>query len=360
MPYALDIGKRRFHGLRGNLHMHTTASDGHASHQELARIAAAAGVDWIIVTDHNTFLPGLEGWYGSTLLLVGEEVHDPQRLPQSSHTLCFDIREDVACHAADPQALLDAVQAQGGFAFLAHPFERDTAPFLPEPNISWRDWRVSGYAGIELWNYMSEFKALLRNKAQAVLFAYAPSWAIRGPYRETLQKWDLLLQAGPVPVVGGSDAHAGTYRLGPIVRTVHPYRYLFRCVNTHVLCAEPLGGDLQRDRALVYGALRQGSSFVGYERLAPVAGFRFWARSGAAEATLGETLALQRAVELRISCPARALLRLVRDGLVVAEARGRELELLSPKPGVYRAEAYRSHAGRMRGWIFSNPIYVKA
>jgi len=360
MPYSVDIGRRRFWGLGGNLHMHTTDSDGHASHQELAHIAGAAGLDFIIVTDHNVHRSDLDGWYGSTLLLVGEEVHDPQRRPQSSHTLCFNIREDVAKHAGDPQLLLHAVTEQGGFAFLAHPFEHDAASFLPEPNISWRDWQVLGYAGIELWNYMSEFKAVLRNKAQAVLYAYAPSLAISGPYRETLQKWDLLLQSRPVSIVGGSDAHGGTYRLGPITRIVHPYSYLFRCVNTHVLLKEAPNGNLDHDRALVYASLKGGNSFVGYERLAPVAGFGFWARSGESEATMGETVTLKRAVELRINVPARALVRLVRDGQTVAQSRGRQLALLAPRPGVYRAEAYRTHAGGLRGWIFSNPIYVKA
>ena len=360
MPYSIDVGKRRFWGLRGNLHMHTTDSDGHASHRELVHIAGAAGLDFIIATDHNVYRPGLDQWVGNSLLLVGEEVHDPRRRPQASHVLCFNIQEDVASYGSDPQRLLDAVNEQGGFAFLAHPFERDSASFLPEPNISWRDWQVSGYAGIELWNYMSEFKAVLRSKAQAVLFAYLPSLAISGPYRETLQKWDSLLRSGPVSVVGGSDAHSGTYRLGPITRTVHPYHYLFRCVNTHVLSLEPPNGDLDHDKSLVYNGLRRGTSFVGYERLAPVSGFSFWARSGDSEATMGETLSLKRAVELKVVVPERSLVRLLRDGQVVTQSRGRTLVFMAPRPGVYRAEVYRPYAGRTRGWIFSNPIYVKA
>jgi hypothetical protein len=358
MPYTVSIGKRRFYGLRGNLHMHTTDSDGTASHQELAQIAEAAGLDFIVVTDHNVYRSGLDAWHGKTLLLVGEEVHDAQRMPQSSHTLCFNIREDVASEAADPQRLLDAVVEQGGFAFLAHPFEHDAASFLPEPNISWRDWQVSGYAGIELWNYMSEFKAVLKNKAQALIYAYAPSLAISGPYPETLQKLDLLLRSRHVSILGGSDAHGTVYHMGPISRAVQPYETLFRCINTHLLCERPLEGNVDQDRATIYGALKNGHGFVGYEQLGPVSGFAFWARTGASEATMGETVGLQHAVELKITVPARALLRLVRDGQIVAQARGRELGFLAPKPGMYRAEAYRAYAGRLRGWIFSNPIYV--
>ena len=32
---------------------------------------------------------------------------------------------------------------------------------------------------------------------------------------------------------------------------------------------------------------------------------------------------------------------------------------ITSEPGVYRIEAYRRYLGRRRGWIFSNPIYVR-
>jgi hypothetical protein len=358
MAYTVQIGNRQFYGLRGNLHMHTPFSDGTKSHQELARIAAEAGLDFIVITDHNVYQPGLDGWVGDTLVLVGEEVHDPQREPQSSHTLCFDIQQDVAEHAANPQALIDLVRAQGGFAFLAHPFERDVADFLPEPNISWRDWDVAGYAGIELWNYMSEFKSALKSKAHALLYAYAPALVISGPYPETLQKWDELLRVCPVAALGGSDAHGTVYHLGPLSRPVQPYDYLFRCINTHLLSEEPLSGELGHDRALIYGALQRGRGFLGYEQPGAIAGFAFWARSGGAEATMGEMLTLGNTLEIRIRLPAPARLRLLRDGRLVTESSGDRLTLMSHLPGVYRMEAYRWYAGRKRGWIFSNPIYV--
>lgn len=359
MAYKVQVGARQFYGLRGNLHMHTPLSDGTKTYEELAHIAEGAGLDFIVVTDHNVYEPGHDGWVGNILVLVGQEVHDPERELQSSHTLCFNIHEDVAEHGADPQAVIDAVAAQGGFTFLAHPFERDVADFLPEPNISWRDWEVEGYAGIELWNYMSEFKSVLKNKAHAVLYAYMPRLAISGPYPETLQKWDELLKIRQVSAFGGSDAHGTVYHLGPLSRPVQPYDYLFRCINTHLLSEEPLTGDLEHDKALVYETLRAGRGFLGYELPGAVAGFTFWAGSRDGEVTMGESLILQNSLELRVTVPARARLRLLRDGQVVTETRGEHLALMSHQPGVYRVEAYCRYAGRQRGWIFSNPIYVR-
>ena len=359
MAYTVQLGGRPFYGLRGNLHMHTHLSDGTRSHAEIARIAAEAGLDFVVVTDHNVYQPGHDAWLEGVLLLVGEEVHDPERQPQSSHLLCFDIHADVAGLAADPQAVIDAVAAQGGFTFLAHPFERDVAAFLPEPNISWRDWDASGYAGIELWNYMSEFKSVLKNRAQALVYAYLPALAIEGPYPETLHKWDELLQAGPVAAFGGSDAHGTVYHLGPIARAVQPYDYLFRCVNTHLLSEEALTGEVEHDRGIVYRALRAGCGFLGYEQPAPIASFAFWAEAGGAEVTMGETLALRRTAKVQVRTPGPGRIRLLRDGQVVARVVGDHLALMTPHPGTYRAEVQSRYRGRWRGWIFSNPIYLR-
>lgn len=358
MTYTVQMGERPYYGLRGNLHIHTTDSDGTGSYEEVGRFAAEVGLDFIVLTDHNRFLPEHEGWIGRTLVLVGEEVHDPRRKPESSHLLCFQIREDVASYGADPQAVIDAVSAQGGFTFLAHPFERDAPAFLHEPNISWRDWDVEGYAGIELWNYMSEFKARITGRASAILYAFFPDLAARGPFPETLAKWDKLLRQKPVAALGGSDAHAVTYHMGPLSRKVQPYEYLFRGVTTHLLSPKPLSGEIERDKATLYAALRTGQSFVAYERPGPAAGFAFWAQSGTAWATMGQTLKAEGAIELRAVAPAICRLRLLRDGQIVARACSDHLTLVTEKPGIYRVEADRRHAGLWRGWIWSNPIHI--
>ena len=63
-------------------------------------------------------------------------------------------------------------------------------------------------------------------------------------------------------------------------------------------------------------------------------------------------------VELSISAPLRAEIRLLKDGQTVAKARGESLTFLATTPGVYRVECYKVHKTRWRGWIYSNPIYV--
>jgi hypothetical protein len=50
---------------------------------------------------------------------------------------------------------------------------------------------------------------------------------------------------------------------------------------------------------------------------------------------------------------------LIRDGqLVKTWQRSETCTHITSDPGAYRVEAYIHDAGKRRGWIFSNPIYI--
>jgi hypothetical protein len=343
----------------GNPHIHTPYSDGEALHAEVAQAAAEAGLNFAIVTDHNVWVNGCEGYYGNVLLLVGEEVHDVRRQPQANHLLAYHAEDELAPLASDPQALIDEVNRRGGLCYLAHPFEYGS-PISPDlAAIPWADWDVTGYTGLEIWNYMSEFKALLHSKLAAVYYAYFPARGIRGPFRATLRRWDQLLSQGRrVAAIGGADAHGTTFSLGPLRRVVFPYAYVFRCVNTHILTERPFNGRLEHDKALVYDALRAGHTWVGYDLAAPTAGFRFHAHSFTSRAMMGDELKRTGATVFEVQTPRSGDIRLLLNGRIVARARGEYLKYTTAEPGTYRVEVYRSYRLGRRGWVFSSPIYV--
>jgi len=344
----------------GNTHVHTSYSDGTGLHAEVAAAAGAAGLDFIITTDHNVYVTGVEGYYGDVLLLVGEELHDVRRRPQADHLLAYGAERELAPLASDPQAVIDGTNEAGGFCFLAHPFERGSRVGPDLDPIEWESWDVEGYAGLEIWNYMSEFKGLLRGKLWALFYAHYPGMGIRGPYHATLEKWDELLAQGKrVAAVGAADAHGKTYSMGPLSRQVFPYTHLFRCVNTHLLTEKPLNGNRGHDKALIYDALREGRTWVGYDGAAPTKGFRFRARSVANEAVVGEELVRTGATTFEVATPEPADIRLLRNGESVARSGGARLKHTTANPGVYRVEVYRRYRLERRGWIFSSPIYVR-
>jgi hypothetical protein len=347
------------HEIVANPHAHTPYSDGTWYHSQIAEAAAQAGLDLVIVTDHNVWVDDVEGYYDNVLLLVGEEVHDVQRLPQCNHLLIYGAEGEMAPQTGDSQHLIDAAKAEGGICFLAHPVERGSPLGREFDAIPWDDWEINGYTGIELWNYMSEFKGLMQSWWAALLYAHYPDLGIRGPFRQTLRLWDRLLGEGRrVVAIGGADAHANSYSFGPFKRVVFPYEALFGCVNTHILIPRPLTRELATDKAAVYEALREGHCFVGYDALGSTRGFRFYARSGSQLVTMGDELKRQAALIIHVEAPAPADVRLLRDGQVVARSRDQGLEYTTSLPGVYRVEVYRQHRFRQRAWIFSNPIYV--
>jgi PHP domain len=352
------------HELVVNLHMHTTYSDGHISHAQIAQAALRAGIDAVIVTDHNVWVNGPEDYYQDgdrrVLLLVGEEIHDQARQPQKSHLLVMGAGRELATLAYDIPRLLESVRRAGGLSFLAHPTD-PAAPAVGEDDISWDDWQVQGYTGLELWNYMSEFKSLLKSKLHALYYAFQPERIGHGPFPQTIQRWDELLTSGQrVVAVGGSDAHAFQRRLGPLRKVLFPYEFHFKCVNTHLLTPTPLQGDLESDRRMILEALGNGRSFVGYDLPGSTRGFRFIAQGLESTATMGEEVSAQKGVTLQIHLPHAAECHLIKDSKLIKTWQKRDTcTHIITEPGAYRVEVYIDYLGKKRGWIFSNPIFVK-
>lgn len=347
-----------------NLHMHTRYSDGSGTHKDIARAAFKAGVDVVIVTDHNVLVQGFEGYYREknrrVLMLVGEEVHDQDRDPQKNHLLVFGANRELATFADEPQVLIDRVREAGGLAFIAHP-DDPAAPAFNETDISWVDWSVQNYTGIELWNALSELKTIVPSKLHGAFYAFFPQLVAHNPIPSTVTRWDELLNQGrQVVAIGGSDAHALHLSMGGISKVIFPYEFHFRGVNTHVITAEPLSGDLAADRKLVYEALAAGHCFVAYDLPASTRGFRFTAQGRDKTALMGDEIPAQGGVTLQARVPAMAEIHLLKDGDILKTWKHQQAcTHITTEPGVYRIEAYRNFLGARRGWIFSNPIYVR-
>jgi len=348
-----------------NLHMHTIYSDGTGTHRQLAEAALRTHVDVLISTDHNVLVHGLDGYHEErgrrVLLLTAEEINDRQRDAQKNHLLVIGANRELCQFAGDPQRLIEQVTRAGGLSFIAHPFETDM-PAFNESSYEWVNWDVDGFTGLEIWNGLSELKTVARNVPQAIFYAFFPRLMPRGADEKTLQRWDELLASGKrVVAVGGSDAHALTIHRGPFKRVIFPYEFHFSAVNNHLLTPTGLTGELLEDRKMVLNALRRGNSFVGYDLPAPTRGFRFTAQGRDATAQMGDEIDLGSGVTLQIRMPLVTECRLIKDGSVLRTWRDRDIcSHVANQPGVYRVECSIEYAGRMRGWIYSNPIHVRS
>ncbi|NJL94779.1 MAG: hypothetical protein HC915_14220, partial [Anaerolineae bacterium] len=151
-------------------------------------------VDFVVVTDHNVLVQGVCGYYGDeasgyVLLLTGEEIHDRTRLPQVNHLLVYNVPHEVVQYAPDPQRLLYAVNNVGGLSFIAHPFDHRVPwmrPFGLGQQIPWTSWEVSGYTGLEIWNFMSDWKEGATSFRAGLRALFRPDAVVTGPRPATL------------------------------------------------------------------------------------------------------------------------------------------------------------------------------
>ncbi len=214
--YELTFTPKRLRLLKGDLHVHTLASDGVLSVDELAQHALRHGLDFLAITDHNqmvsadslpripgmTLIPGIEWTHfkgHATFLGVDRPYNEPF----------------FANNPDEVQARFDSARARGALIAIAHPFD-ELCPFMFDMN-------ALPFDCLEIWN-----GPMRMSNIQAIGF------------------WSSLLAAGKkVPICGGSDYHRSQLFLFPGGPTT--------CV--HAMSASP---------ADILAALRQGRAYITF------------------------------------------------------------------------------------------------
>lgn len=102
----------------GNLHTHTTASDGKNSYQEMINEAKNKGFSFIAITDHNTISQDTKTLCPQEkeiLCIIGEEVSTTE-----GHMLAIGIKE-VVPQGLTPEETIKKIHEQGALAIPSHP-----------------------------------------------------------------------------------------------------------------------------------------------------------------------------------------------------------------------------------------------
>jgi hypothetical protein len=346
---------RGVHDLACVVHCHSTYSDGTGTVAEIAAAGRRAGVDAVLLTDHDTLEAkhrGEERWYGSTLVCVGVEV-SPRG---GNHYLAFGLDEEIDHEGLSAAQIVSAVAAAGGIGFAAHPFSRGSELLKRAASpMPFDDLEAPGLTGLELWSLVTDTAESLGSLGAAARFVAAPGRTIDHPPARNLSGWDRLCRRRPVVAIGGVDAHQIGLRVaGRVPLRLMAYHRSFRHLRTHVLLDRAPSGDAARDRDAIYAALGAGRCYLAVDSLGPAAGFDFEGES----VRMGEE-APAKPMRLRARLPRAAAIVLRRDGEPVAHASATELLHTVEAPGVYRIEATRHAHGRDRTWVLSNPIYLR-
>ncbi len=337
------------HEYVGSLHIHSNYSDGLRPIPEIASIAKKSGLDFLLFADHMTLEPlkmGFERWYDSVLAIIGYEINDQNN---RNHYLEFGLKE-ILQPSLSAEEYVRAVRDAGGTGFIAHPDEK-RSEFPEHPPYPWDAWDAEGYDGIEIWNHSSEWleKLTHTNKYFRILH---PLKYLGGPEPETLTRWDDLNRTKVMPGIGGTDAHAYPYRIGPITLYIFRYKILFKGIRTHILLSEELTDDVGRSRDAVIGALKGARCFISNHRWGDARGFGFSVESEQQTGMMGDTVRSEGPVRFHVIVPGTGEISLICNGETVATAEGTELTHVTREPGAYRVEVRKKD----RPWIYSNHI----
>ena len=337
----------------GIIHAHSTYSDGQKSIPEIASIANELKADFLLMTDHNTLQPkldGLEGWYGKVLVGIGCELNDKE---DRNHYLAFNIEKPVN-HKVPAGEYVCNVREQGGFGVVAHPDE-SRAHIQAYPPYPWTLWDSDCFDGIEIWNQMSEWMEGLTH-FNKFWRAMHPRRSIVAPKKETLARWDAGNMKRRITGIGGVDAHGHVHRmLGMFSVRIFRYKISFRTIRTHILTEEELPkNDYRKALQLVFGAIREARCFVSNSYLGDASAFRFWAENEWGSAEMGATIPLKDETYLFVLNPQKAETRFIHNGKEIRRETGAELRFKITEAGIYRVEIRKSG----KAWIFSNHIRV--
>jgi hypothetical protein len=134
---------------KGNLHMHTTGSDGNKSPMEAVLAYEVAGSDFLAITDHRS-VTLLREYQGKTLLLSGIEMDEEPSLREVIHLLGIGGNPGLMGRyqaGMKSQEAIDLVNLSGGICFLAHPHWSLNRPETLKG--------LRGLAGMEIFNSAS-------------------------------------------------------------------------------------------------------------------------------------------------------------------------------------------------------------
>ena len=344
------------HDLSCVVHLHSTHSDGTGTVREIARDGERAGVDVVLLTDHDNLDAarfGEEGWYGSTLLLAGHEVSPPVR----NHMLAFGVERRStgrACRRAGSPTRC-ATRAGSGSRRTPSPRHRSRSGWLSSLGRSmlWED--LDCVDGIEVWSFVSDGGQNVEGWRDALQMITRPERYVTHPPRHNLDEWDRLAATRRVVGIGGLDAHQfGVRVLGRALRLMSYHR-------SFQPAAHARAGGGAAERASSSTTVRwysrrcaRGAASSARTRWRPGAG-------SASRGMMWKWVARPRSTGRSCACSFHGRRRCGcwRTARRWRARTGTSLSHRAERPGVYRVEAYLETFGQRRTWLLSNPVYLR-
>ena len=325
---------------RGAYHVHSNRSDGSGTPEQIAGAAAAAGLHFVILTDHGngTRRPDPPRYVDGVLLLDGVEIST-----DDGHYVALGMRQTPFPLGGDGASVAADVVRFGGLGIIAHPDS-------PRPALAWHDPSVYAH-GFEwlnadnAWRGANTSHLLLRlvaypfNRpgALAGLAAYPATLFAR--YDAPPVTRDLALAAVDAHARIGWRRDADPLEGGRTLARFPSYRAMFGTFGIIVpWVGRAPSGNAQQDADAVMHALRERLVYSAVFSMADTPYLSV------------EMEAAAPALRVRTNAPADAVIRMRRNGVPWREAAAPEARFAraaGDAQTTYRAEVWLAPR---RGW----------
>ena len=363
--------------VAGVVHVHTARShDALGQEREVVSAARAAGIDFVLLSDHRAGDASDSLWAtmarisDGVLVIRGQEISLGRDV---GRVLTFGFDTVVTGWVGGLDAFGRRLTESGATAIVAHSRS-------PRVRDSWRPQGAPGIVGWEVFDLADIGRARLGDAWVVYhIFALLVSAPLGRAHHSLLRlhrggfdqpavaAFDSLFARQRVTAVGSLDAHPKRRIVGRLVPGYEPF---FKSLVNHIDLSEPLPSEPSEAMDALAKGLRSGRVFVSFGDADAAAGFVAAVTSeNGPPALIGAGAEWQSEMELRAGFPGRSrgrlFYRVVKDGQPLAWLRGQELAWPVTSPGVFRVEVYRYTlrlgpvVWGLRPWIFANPIRVR-
>ena len=333
----------------GAIHIHSVYSDGTGDIESISKAAKNAGLDWIIVTDHNSFEIE-EGIYNGVYVIKGEEISPKDE----NHYLALGINKYIQPNV-NAKHNIEAVKLNGGFGFAAHADESDYRRNSHQP-IKWTNKNITP-DGVEIWNWFSEWADNLNDRnifslAYAYLFKHN---LIKEANATTIKWWDKLNNTSDkiIPAIGGIDAHALKIKGYVIPVTIFPYQDMFKTIVNVISSNKPFAKDFETRKTQILEAIKTGRNLI-INRVVSKEIPIFKISNKNQTVTNGESISLDNETLLNVQTKKKGSIKIFYNGKEIKSVISNSIKMLLNEVGKYRVEI---KFGK-RGFAYSNPIIV--
>ena len=338
----------------GAIHIHSVYSDGTGNVDSISKAAKKAGLDWIIITDHNSFEIE-EGIYNGVYVIKGEEISPKDE----NHYLALGINKYIQPNT-DAKHNVEAVKLNGGFGFAAHPNEGVNSQGSPRLNkhqpIKWTNKNIIP-DGVEIWNWFSEWADNLndRNIFTLACAFLCKNKLVKSANSNVLFWWDNLNNVSEkiVPAIGGIDAHALKIKDYIIPVTIFPYESMFKTIVNIVTSDEEFKTDFFARKEQILEALKSGRNLIINRAVSKeIPDINVSNKNQAV--TSGESISLDNETFLNVQTKKKSSIKIIHNGKEIKSVISNGIKMLLNEVGKYRVEIKLGE----RGFAYSNPILV--